>query len=103
LPKKDLSRYVDDLGFWNPHTNKFSLDGEKINKWLKEGAQPTDTVHNLLVKAGILKGPKIAVHKKSKKVSEQGSGKVLEKESSAQILTEANNNEAFAETAVENH
>ena len=63
-------RYVDDLGFWNPHTNKFSLNEEKTNKWLKEGVRPTDTAHNLLVKAGIIKGAKISVHKKSKKPQE---------------------------------
>ncbi|MEK7566139.1 MAG: 30S ribosomal protein S16 [Patescibacteria group bacterium] len=65
-------RYVDDLGFWNPHSNKFSLNEEKTKKWLKEGVRPTDTAHNLLVKAGIIKGHKIAVHKKSKKPQETG-------------------------------
>ena len=63
-------RLVDDLGFWNPHTNKYSLNTEKTNKWLKEGVRPTDTAYNLLVKAGVIKGTKIAVHKKSKKPQE---------------------------------
>jgi len=86
-------RYVDDLGFWNPHTNKFSLNEEKTNKWLKEGVKPTDTAHNLLVKAGIIKGHKIAVHKKSKKAPE--------KEAPAQVSTEAVNKEVVAEAATE--
>ena len=63
-------RYVDDLGFWNPHINKHSLDKEKTQKWIKSGAQPTAGVFNLLVKEGIIKGPKIPVHKKSKKPEE---------------------------------
>ncbi len=86
-------RYVDDLGFWNPHTNKFSLNEEKTNKWLKEGVRPTDTAHNLLVKAGIIKGHKIAVHKKSKKVQE--------KEAPTQASTEAVNKEATIEVIAE--
>ena len=58
-------RFIDNLGFLNPHTDKFEINKEKISYWLKVGAQPTDTVFNLLIKAGILKGPKKAVHKKT--------------------------------------
>ncbi len=94
-------RYVDDLGFWNPHSNKFSLNEEKTNKWLKEGVRPTDTAHNLLVKAGIIKGHKIAVHKKSKKVPEKISEKTQEKETPTQALNEAVSEEAAKETAIE--
>ncbi len=60
-------KFVEDLGWFNPHTDKFSLKKERVEYWLKNGAKPTDTVFNLLVTAKILSGPKIAVHKKSKK------------------------------------
>jgi small subunit ribosomal protein S16 len=60
---------VDYLGWYNPHTNKYEFKKERILHWLKNGAQKTDTVHNLLIKAGIISGKKIAVHKKAKSAS----------------------------------
>jgi len=59
-------KFVEDLGWLNPHTDSFNLNKERVNYWLKVGAQPTDSVYNLLVRAGILKGPKIPVHAKLK-------------------------------------
>jgi len=59
-------RYVEDLGFLNPKSDEINLNKERIAYWLKVGAQPTDTVHNLLIKNGLIKGAKIAVHKKKK-------------------------------------
>ncbi|MDA8170468.1 MAG: 30S ribosomal protein S16 [Nitrospiraceae bacterium] len=48
--------FVEILGTYDPKKNPFELkvDGEKAQKWLKQGAQPTDTVRKLLVKAGVL-------------------------------------------------
>jgi len=63
-------KFVEDLGWFNPHTDSFSLNKERVEYWLKVGAQPTDSVHNLLVRAAILKGPKIPVHAKPKKKEE---------------------------------
>jgi small subunit ribosomal protein S16 len=60
-------RYIEDLGWLNPKTDELDIKKERVEYWLKNGAQPTDTVHNLLVKIGLVKGPKIAVHAKSKK------------------------------------
>lgn len=63
-------RYVEDLGWWNPHVDKFEIKKERAGYWIKTGAQPTDSVFNLLVSAGVTAGPKKPVHKKSKKVEE---------------------------------
>lgn len=60
-------RYVEDLGWFNPESNELNVKKERIEYWLKNGAQPTDTVHNLLVKIGLIKKAKRAVHAKSKK------------------------------------
>ncbi len=60
-------RYVEDLGWLNPRNDEVKVNNERAEYWLKNGAQPTDTVHNLLVKIGLIKGPKRAVHAKSKK------------------------------------
>jgi small subunit ribosomal protein S16 len=63
-------RYVEDLGWWNPHSDKFEIKKERADYWVKNGAQPTDSVFNLLVDAGVIAGPKKAVHKKAKKDEE---------------------------------
>ncbi|MEK9154782.1 MAG: 30S ribosomal protein S16 [Patescibacteria group bacterium] len=60
-------RYVEDLGWLNPHNNKSSIKKDRIEYWIKTGAQPTDSVYNMLVKNSIIKGPKKPVHKISKK------------------------------------
>ncbi len=60
-------RFIEDLGWVNPHTDTFEIKKDLVKKWISQGAQPTNTVHNLLVKAGAINAPKIAVHKKSKK------------------------------------
>ena len=59
-------KYVDDLGWFNPHSDDHSLDKDRIEHWLKSGAKPTAAVHNLLVRAKIISASKIAVHKKAK-------------------------------------
>ena len=73
LPKKSklVGRYIDDLGWYNPHTNKFLINAEKAKQWLANGAQPTDTVHNILVDAKIIEGKKIPLQKKSKQQKEK--------------------------------
>ena len=52
---------LEILGNYDPrHEPRLSnLKTERITHWLKIGAQPTDTVNNLLVDAGLLKVEKI--------------------------------------------
>ncbi|MCP6719702.1 MAG: 30S ribosomal protein S16 [Patescibacteria group bacterium] len=65
-------RFVDDLGWFDPHSKKFDIKKEKVEHWIKVGAKPTDSVHNLLVKAEIIKAPKISVHsRKPKKLKDK--------------------------------
>ena len=49
-------RCIEEIGTYNPLTNPavVSLDVEKAQNWIKNGAQPTDTVRGLLKKAGVL-------------------------------------------------
>jgi small subunit ribosomal protein S16 len=49
-------KFIDIIGHYNPLTDPatISIDGEKALKWLKDGAQPTDTVRSLLTKLGII-------------------------------------------------
>jgi small subunit ribosomal protein S16 len=50
--KRD-GRAIEELGFYNPLTNESNLNAERIKIRLSQGAQPTDTVANLLKKANI--------------------------------------------------
>lgn len=60
-------RFVEDVGWVNPHSGDFDIKKDLVKKWITQGAKPTDSVHNLLVKANVIEGAKIPVHKKSKK------------------------------------
>ena len=48
-------RFIEELGHYNPTTNPvdIKLDIEKAQTWIKNGAQPTETVKSLLKKAGM--------------------------------------------------
>ena len=60
-------RFLEMVGFFNPLTKEKKLKAERIKYWLSVGAQPSDTVHNLLVAEKVIEGKKIDVHKKPKK------------------------------------
>jgi small subunit ribosomal protein S16 len=49
-------RFIENMGTYDPTKNPAAvkLNEEKILAWLNKGAQPTDTVRQLLKKAGIL-------------------------------------------------
>ena len=49
-------RCIEEIGTYNPLTNPatINVDAEKVQTWMKNGAQPTDTVRGLLKNAGVL-------------------------------------------------
>ena len=49
-------RCIEEIGTYNPLTEPavITVDAEKAQTWIKNGAQPTDTVRGLLKKAGVL-------------------------------------------------
>lgn len=49
-------RFIEEIGTVNPMTDPatVNIDGEKAKKWISNGAQPTDTVKDILKKEGIL-------------------------------------------------
>ena len=49
-------RFIEELGTYNPLVDpaQVNIDGEKAAKWIKNGAQPTDTVRALLKKTGVI-------------------------------------------------
>ena len=50
-------RFIEEIGYYNPMTNpaEIKINAEKAQTWLKNGAQPTETVKALLKKNGIEK------------------------------------------------
>lgn len=49
-------RFIEEIGSYNPMTTEAAvkIDAERAQAWIKNGAQPTDTVRGLLKKAGVL-------------------------------------------------
>lgn len=49
-------RSIDEIGYYDPTKDPkvVSVDADKAKDWMAKGAQPTDTVRNLLKKEGIL-------------------------------------------------
>ena len=49
-------RFIEEIGTYDPLTEPatIAVDAEKAQQWIKNGAQPTDTVKALLKKANVL-------------------------------------------------
>lgn len=49
-------RFIEEIGTYNPLTDpvEIKIDSERAQQWIKNGAQPTDTVRGLLKKANVL-------------------------------------------------
>ena len=47
-------RFIEELGTYDPRQNPaaVNIDVERAQAWIKTGAQPTETVRDLLKKAG---------------------------------------------------
>ena len=50
-------KFIEEIGYYNPLTDPadIKIDADKAQKWLSNGAQPTDTVRVLLKKSEIIK------------------------------------------------
>ena len=72
--KRD-GKAIDEIGVYNPqlHPTLFEVDKETAALWLKNGAQPSDTIAQYFVKLGLIKELKRGSHKPSteKKTKEQ--------------------------------
>ena len=49
-------KFIEEVGRYNPcvDPSMIKFDLEKVDKWIANGAQPTDTVRGILKKAGVL-------------------------------------------------
>jgi small subunit ribosomal protein S16 len=57
-------KHLEVLGTYDPLTvpKKIDFDAERIKHWLSKGAQPSETVHNMLVDLKIIEGAKRKAH-----------------------------------------
>ena len=48
-------RFIEEIGYYNPISDpvELKINEERAIKWLKDGAQPTDTVKDLFKKNGV--------------------------------------------------
>ena len=51
-------RFIEEIGYYDPMKQpaEIKIDNEKAVQWMKNGAQPTDTVRILLKKSGAIQG-----------------------------------------------
>ena len=51
-------RFIEEIGYYDPMKQpaEIKVDNEKAAAWMKNGAQPTDTVRVLLKKSGAIEG-----------------------------------------------
>ena len=54
-------RFIEEIGYFDPLTNPetVKIDADKAKTWIKNGAQPTDTVRALLKKSGMIEEERI--------------------------------------------
>jgi small subunit ribosomal protein S16 len=81
-------RFIERLGYFNPllpkeKTERLKLDLDKVQAWMKKGAQPSDRVMRFLDAAGIMKRPKRnnpekAVPRKERKAKDEEAIKAKE-------------------------
>ena len=81
-------RFIERLGYFNPllpkdKTERLKLDLEKVQAWMKKGAQPSDRVTRFLDAAGVMKrekrnNPEKAIPRKERKAKAEEATKAKE-------------------------
>ena len=95
---------VEKLGTYNPHTKAAELKNDRVAYWISKGAQPTPTVHNLLVNLGLIKAEKVRAGKTQpgkKLAAKIESDKKAAEDAKAKAEAEAKAAEEAAKAAVE--
>ena len=52
-------RVNEQLGTYNPKSKALTLNEERVKYWIRMGAQPTDSIHNLLITKKVIEGKKV--------------------------------------------
>lgn len=77
-------RAVEEVGYVDPLTKRKSLKKERILHWISKGAQPSATIHNLLVREQIIKSAKI--NKSKKPIAQVAPAPQINADSPAKVL-----------------
>lgn len=85
--KAPTGKHVAVVGSYDPHLKQAVLKEDKIKEFLANGAQPSDSVYNLLVAKGVIEGEKRVVKIPEKKAEEAETEEKAE-ESAAEEKTE---------------
>src|SRR3989344_2819944 len=79
---------VQLLGTYNPRSKALTLDADKVKEWIAKGAQPTGSIHNLLINKGVITGKKVNVL--SKKTPQKAeAAPAAEAPTEVKVVTEA--------------
>ncbi len=63
-------KHVEMLGSYDPHSKVAVIKKERVLHWISMGAQTSESVHNLLVKEGVVEGKKRAIKMEKPAVKE---------------------------------
>lgn len=81
-------KYVDLVGTYNPKTKQITYKADRIQDWVKKGAQVSPSLKNLLIKNGVLEGEKSAKVVSKKNLEKNILKKKAEEEAAAAKLAE---------------
>ena len=87
---KPQGKALELLGFYNPISKEKQFQAERIKFWISKGAQPSPTLHNMFIDAGVITGEKVKVWKpkKSKEGAKTESKKPESKKEEAKEVKE---------------
>ena len=85
---------VELLGTYNPRSKALTLNEERVKHWISMGAQPTGSIHNLLINKKVIDGKKINVLPKKTPIKKEEETKApetpeVEAPSEAEVVAEA--------------
>ncbi len=66
----------------------FIIDADKARKWISNGVQPSDTMHNLLITQKVIEGKKINVLPKKSPIIDEEAIKKAEEEAASKVEAE---------------
>jgi small subunit ribosomal protein S16 len=101
-------KIIENLGWYDPcandETKQVSLDEDRIRHWLSVGAQPSETVMDLLGKAGIMDAEKIKADRMARvagKMKAQEEARIAAEKAAAEAAAKKAAEEAEAKKKAE--
>ena len=86
---KPSGKALELLGFYNPISKEKQFQAERIKFWISKGAQPSPTLHNMFIDAGVITGEKVKVWKPKK--SKEGDKSESKKEKAKPAASNTSN------------